>query len=232
MGRSEHFAEGTKQHYRHTRALPSDSFPGIVRHPRGELPHEVVAHHAILGPENDKHGWQWQHTPREVVQPTETIHTGQPYVGEEHVQRYAGRRSPSARTPIDFRDKGASDEDQDDGSPRLLRFKGELWHMDGLHRTAAARQLGRPFKARIFDADAHQAGVAAQGAEPAPRTRYDVVNHVTEGHIGDNEAISSDHHDPNYGNYGPGEDHRWTDSDLHEYHASLHEGGVADHRHH
>lgn len=214
-GRSEHFAEGTEQHYRRTRALPADSFPGIKVHPRGEMPHTVVQHHTMLGPENDKHGWQWQGVGHEVIQPTETIHTGQPYVGQEHVERYAARRSPTACTPINFSERGSSIEDQDNGSPRLLRVNGELWHMDGLHRTAAARQLGRPFKARVYDADRHNARVPT---EPHPGADHSsIVSHVSEGHIGDNEFIDSETD--------------WSTSKIHDYHAELHRGGVADHHH-
>lgn len=228
-GRSEHFVEGTLPHYRDSPSVRADTFPGIKVHPRGEIPHAVTVHHSLLGPNNDKHGEHWTGVGHEVIGPSTPINTGQAYVGVEHVQRYAGRRRPDAKTPIDFRDRDAHEEDQDDGSPRLLRHNGELWHVDGLHRTTAARALGRAFKARVYDADKHNASI---GVEPHPgQSRYDVVNHVVEHHIYDNEAITSDHYDRNHGNYGPGEDYSMTTSDIHTYHDSLHAGGVADHRH-
>jgi hypothetical protein len=209
--RNAHFEEGAAAHYRQTRAVPSSSIPGVVHVPHAELPHSYVAHHSMLGPENDKHGWAWEGVGHTVIGPETPIKTGQPYVGEEHVTRYASRRQPGARTPIDFSHAGT--DEQDNGSPRLLKLDGELWHVDGLHRAAAARQLGRSFKARVWDADAQ----ARPSYGAAPTEHHSLIGHVTEGHLLDNDWIGSDT--------------SASLSQVRDYHAELHATGVADHSH-
>lgn len=229
MGRTDEFATGAdRDRYREAHAVPVEAYG--LQHVRGaEAPREVVAHYGLLGPNNDKHGWQWSHSDVTTVNPEDPIKTTQPYVGAEHVQKYVGRRKPGGGA-IDFKEKGTTEEDQDNGRPRLLRFGGELWGVDGHHRVAAARQLGRPFKARVVDVDAGMDNVARQGATDMPKDRLSMVDHLTEDHLYDNDMVSSDYADPKHAHYG-NEDFSWSDNDLREYHDSLHEGGLADHRH-
>lgn len=230
MGRSEEFGQGAdRERYREAHAVPVEAF-GLQHVRPGEAPREVVSHYGLLGPNNDKHGWQWSGSHVETVAPADVVKTTQPYVGAEHVQKYVGRRKLGGG-PIDFKEPGATEDDQDNGRPRLIRYGGELWGIDGHHRLAAARQLGRPFKARVIDVDAGIDHVRQQAPTDAPKDRQELVDHITEGHLYDNEMVSSDYHDPQHANYGPGQDFSWSDSDLREYHDGLHEGGLADHRH-
>lgn len=221
MGRSAHFSEGASPHYRNTEPVPVEQYG--MQHVRGEeVPTEYMAHHAILGPDADKHGTAWQGAPTETIPAGTVVKTTQEYVGRAHVEGYKRRLKPNISRPVDF---GPSDDEgrgQAGGNPRLARINGELWGVDGHHRVAAVNDLNRPYRARVYDVDVARKQQFTAG--PAPKTREAVVSHLSEGHVRDNDFVNSDQHDPD------GED-SWTDGELHGYHAELHAGGVADHHH-
>lgn len=209
--RNEHFADGAAEKFREaTPARPEDY--GIQHVPHADVPHGVMMHHAFLGVDNDKHGEEWSHAPVETIPATATIKTAQDSVGVEHVAKYAARLR-GGKGPADFRDKGASDEDQNDGRPRLLRLHGDLWHVDGLHRMAAARGAGRDFKARVYDVDK----VARPSYGAAPTEHWGLVDHLSEDHVHDNTFVD--------------EDTDWEPHEVKSYHDELHSSGAADHTH-
>jgi hypothetical protein len=150
MGRGDHFADGTAEHYRNATPASPERF-GVTHVPANQAPKEVVASIGLLGPNNDKHGREWDDSTTETIHPSTTVKTTQPSVGVEHVIAYSKRLREGAKTPVDFKYPDVDPEDQDNGRPRLIRHDGELWHVDGLHRMGAARAKGRAFKARILD---------------------------------------------------------------------------------
>lgn len=229
MGRSEHFADGAAEHFRGGTPVPVEHY-GMVRPANEDVPPTYIAHHAYLGPENDKHGTQWQGAKVEHIPAGTPVKTTQDFVGKEHVERYMKGKKPGAARPVDF---GKSDDEgrgQGSGTPRLLRIGGDLWGVDGHHRVAAANELHRGYHARVMDVDEAQRNLSSHG--PAPRERGHLVDHLTEGHLDDNTMVGEDHWHPDHANYGPGENYSWSDKDIRDYHDSLHADGVADHHHH
>lgn len=213
MGRTDHFADGATPSFRNSTPAKPDDY-GVRYTPRSEAPESVAAHHEMLGVNNDKHGTLWEGAKVETIHPSTPVRTTQDQVGVEHVEGYAKRLKADAKTPVDFKKPGATEEDQDNGRPRLVRLGGELWHIDGLHRLAAARSKGRAIKARVWDADDH---ASKENLGPPPGDHWGLVDHIYHEHIHDNTYIDDD-----------------TDAPEHEvrsYHEELHRTGVADHRH-
>jgi hypothetical protein len=217
VARSDEFAAGVAEHYRDVTPRLTSSIPGVTHVRRADAPADYTALHDRFSPNNDKHGEEWSYAPRRTIQPGETIHTTQDAVGAEHVDRYGAGRRRGAKTAIDFRRPGSHEDEQDTGEPRLVQLGGKLWHMDGLHRVGAARDLGRPFKARVVDIDAAR-DRASSYSLPHPERGYGTLGHLLDDHVQDNAAM----------------DER-TDASPREidgYHAELHRNGLADHVHH
>lgn len=182
----------------------------------------------------------WSMHGYETIEPGTEVHTAQGGLrGDHHVDDYRAMLRAGGPQAV-FPEPPEPDEDNDPWDinpndwPHLVRDQNQLWVIDGQHRLAAATAENMPATVIVADLDAHREWLTTQPAQPRPDTDAQMVGHVTEGHLFENDWLDEDVDvlDPS----DPEADNAdgfatVTRLDMDRWHDEMHRLGVSDHRH-
>ena len=206
-------------------------------------PTEVVSEiHRMFGADNAHDtgpAWAWWTTHGyETIEPGTVLHSAQGGLrGDEHVDEYrvllrsSGPESVFPEPPEPEDDLWDLDPNE---WPHLVRDQGKLWVIDGHHRLAAADAENVTATVIVADLDQHREWLANQPPIPEPDTDREMVGHITEGHLFENDWLDEDvdvldPSDPEAENTDGYTTTTRREMDVE--HAAMHRLGISDHRH-